>query len=52
MTNATTEDFRRGVSGNIYAYETPEGNAADYAKAVHILTVWEDGRVVRQGDSS
>ena len=41
-----TEDFRRGVSGNIYAYETPEGNAADYAKAVHILTVWEDGRVL------
>ena len=34
------------MSGNIYAYETPEGNAADYAKAVHILTVWEDGRVL------
>ncbi len=38
-----SEDFRRGVSGNIYAYETPSGEPADYAKAVQILSVWEDG---------
>ena len=40
-----SEDFRRGVSGNIYAYETPSGEPADYAKAVQILSVWEDGCV-------
>jgi gag-polypeptide of LTR copia-type len=38
-----SEDFRRGVAGNIYAYETPAGDPADYAKAVRIMTVWEDG---------
>ena len=44
-----TEDFRRGVSGNIYAYETPEGNAADYS---HPHCLGGRASVVRQGDSS
>ena len=39
-------DFRRGVSGNIYTYENPHGEPADYAKSVRILSLWEDGCAV------
>ena len=43
-----SEEFRQGVSGNIYSYESPHGLPADYMKAVSILTAWDEGRAVER----
>ena len=46
LLNGLTEEFKRGIMGNILAYESPHtGAPADYSKAVQLLQIWEDTNV-------
>ena len=46
LLNGLTEEFKRGIMGNILAYESPHtGAPADYSKAVQFLQIWEDTNV-------
>ena len=46
LLNGLTEEFKRGIMGNILAYESPHtGALADYSKAVQLLQIWEDTNV-------
>ena len=40
-----TEDFRRGVAGSIYTYEGPQGQPADYSKALQFLNICDDNNL-------
>ena len=40
-----TEDFRRGVGGSIYTYEGPQGQPADYSKALQFLAIYDDNNL-------